>query len=556
MFCYNELSKLNPNSITKFIDPLPTPPKINFLTQCNSNNISIEMCEFYQTLHSQIPPTKLWGFNKSYPGPTFYVRKDFPINVTWLNNLPSTHILPNDCTIDGCCGNPQVKTVVHLHGAVNPSESDGIPEAWFTNNFNFVGPLFENRTYFYPNLNKPCTLWYHDHSIGTSRLNVYAGLAGMYIVEDDYSLSLNLPKGNYDIPLVIQDRDFYEDGSLFYPRNDADAGSGMSMGTLMNEMNSSKKSKCSDAQDSVPTCSCGCPKGACDVSFVPDFFGSFNLVNGRVWPYLEVEPRKYRFRVLNGSNGRFYNLLFSKQLEFYVIGNDLGFLEAPVTVNSLLIGPAERYDIVVDFSKYKNSDILLLNDSKAADSSGDYPDQNSGTVMLFKISNCTKSKDTSLIPDNFITYPILNPKDACTTRKITLQMRTDDCGRVEHTLNNKLRSNEINETPELGDTEIWEFINQTDQSHPMHLHLVHFFTLESRKIKEQSGKISYAGPCIKTAPESSGPKDTVIVPAFTSVKVIAKFVPYTGLYEYHCHVLEHEDYEMSRPFRVITKRYI
>ena len=206
-----------------------------------------------------------------------------------------------------------------IHGGSTPPESDGHPEAWFTKGFERAGPLFEQKTYQYPNDQRATTLWYHDHALGITRLNVYAGLAGFYLIRDKEERSLKLPKGPYEIPLVIQDRSFNEDGSLFYPScpNEIDGGT------------------CEG--DELP-----------NPSIVPEFFGDTILVNGKVWPFLEVEPRKYRFRLLNGSNSRFYILKFDKTLPFIQIGTDGGLLETPVTLNEIILGPAERADVIVD----------------------------------------------------------------------------------------------------------------------------------------------------------------------------------------------------------------
>ena len=170
--------------------------------------------------------------------------------------------------------------MVHLHGAKVQPDSDGYPEAWFTNGFQTTGPFFENRVYHYPNDQQATTLWYHDHALGTTRLNVITGLAGFYLIRDNDEDALNLPSGDFEIPLMIQDRAFNDDGSLFYPLQDL---------------------------DEPPTNDTEIPP-----VWVPEFFGDTVLVNGKVWPFLEVEPRKYRFRILNASNARFYHLTLKR----------------------------------------------------------------------------------------------------------------------------------------------------------------------------------------------------------------------------------------------------
>jgi spore coat protein A len=210
--------------------------------------------------------------------------------IKWINNLPAKHLLPIDYTVHGAHMDvPEVRTVVHVHGASVEPESDGYPEAWFTKGFEQVGPYFTKKVYQYDNYMRTCTLWYHDHTLGITRLNVYAGLAGFYLVRDQQERLLNLPCGPYEIPLMIQDKSFNKDGSLYYPRQP-------------------------------------------ETSVVPEFIGDTILVNGKVWPYLEVEPRKYRFRLLNASNTRFYRLKLDSGQLIYQVGTERGLMEYPIGV--------------------------------------------------------------------------------------------------------------------------------------------------------------------------------------------------------------------------------
>lgn len=271
--------------LKKFADPLPIMKTIR-PTSCIQQVpcFEVTMKETFQKLHRDLPPTKVWGYNGQYPGPTFHVWKHQPIHVLWKNELPDRHFLPIDTTVHGAeKKQPEVRTVVHLHGGVTPDTSDGYPEAWFTRHFKKVGPYFSHRMYTYPNHQDAASLWYHDHAMGITRLNIYAGLSGMYIVHDENEARLNLPCGPYDLPLIIQDRSFREDGSLYYPSRP-------------------------NQPETAPT-----------PSVIPDFYGDTILVNGRVWPYLNVEPRKYRFRILNGSNARFYRFSLSNGAPFIQI---------------------------------------------------------------------------------------------------------------------------------------------------------------------------------------------------------------------------------------------
>jgi len=226
--------------LEKYKDALPIPKVIKPVGKKNGQPYyELEMTEFYQNLHSDMGDTKLWGYNKSYPGPIIEVQKDKPVYVRWINNLPDKHFLPIDKTIHGAKHNPEVSTVVHLHGLNVRPESDGFPDDWYTPG--------KSALYYYPNRQPAATLWYHDHAIGITRLNVYAGLAGMYLIRDKHEEDLNLPSGEYEIPLIIQDRDFNDDGSLSYPAPNING-----------------------VQPSI----------------TPGFFGSYALVNGKVWPHL------------------------------------------------------------------------------------------------------------------------------------------------------------------------------------------------------------------------------------------------------------------------------
>ena len=194
--------------LKKFVDALPIPSVLKATEKIDGIPFyKVTMKQVQQKLHRDLPRTTVWGYNGLYPGPTFEARRNDPIFVKWENKLPFEHLLPVDRTIHGAePDKPSVRTVVHLHeGRVRP-ESDGYPEAWFTRDFENVGPKFVNKVYFYPNCQRPATLWYHDHALGITRLNVYAGLAGFYILRDKEEEKLNLPSGKFEVPLVIQDR--------------------------------------------------------------------------------------------------------------------------------------------------------------------------------------------------------------------------------------------------------------------------------------------------------------------------------------------------------------
>ncbi|MDQ0483989.1 multicopper oxidase family protein [Guptibacillus hwajinpoensis] len=510
--------------LEKFVDRLPIMPVIQPLMMKNQiPYYDLTMKESMLKLHRDLPPTRVWGYNGLFPGPTFHVFRGQPIRVLWRSALPEKHFLPIDTTVHGADhGAPEVRTVVHLHGGVTPDTSDGYPEAWFTPGFQQVGRYFTNAVYEYPNDQAATNLWYHDHAMGITRLNIYAGLAGMYIVHDEEEQSLWLPDGEFDIPLVLQDRSFRADGSLYYPAE--------------------------------PTP----PVEGVDPSVLPDFFGKTNLVNGKVWPYLEVEPRKYRFRILNGANARFYGLSLSNDLPFLQIGTDQGLLEHPVPVTNLLLAPAERADVVIDFSSSAGEEIVMRNGAASPFPQGKLPNpKTTGVVMQFRVKKHLSSPDHSNVPHNLSTYHVMNPVQSNNERNLLLSMRPDEYGRSIHLLNDQLWTDPITEMPRLGDVEIWSLVNVSNATHPIHLHLVKFQILDRQpfdaEVYENEGRIVPTGKRMKPALNEQGWKDTVRANPKEITRIIMKFEPYAGLFVWHCHILEHEDYEMMRPYVVVGK---
>jgi len=380
---------LDPMTLTKFMDPLVVPPVMQ-PTSPGGTYYEIGMYQINQQLHSQLPPTAVWGYGTSaatanFPAFTIEAVRDVPIDVKWINNLPMDHLLGYaiDYTLHMVGyhnGMPTgewtegVPTVVHVHGGEVPGGSDGGPDAWFTQNWAEKGPAWESgnihEVYSYPNEQLPATLWYHDHVLGITRLNVYAGLAGFYLLRDpDIEAPLNLPSGAYEIPIVIQDRMFFTDGQLMYPVG-------------------------GDNPDVHPL-------------WQPEFFGNTIVVNGVVWPYLEVEPRKYRFRMLNGSNARFYALEIMDDITnmrgpgFWQIGSDGGYMDAPVLLadpndmNSprMVMAPGERCDVIVDFSACTPGQTFTMrNNAKSPYPNGGNVDpQTTGQIMQFRVVQSTGS---------------------------------------------------------------------------------------------------------------------------------------------------------------------
>jgi spore coat protein A len=508
----------DPTTIPKFVDSLPIPATARPFFYRNSSEkmelfYYIVMMEAKHRFHKYFPLTTIWGYNGTYPGPTIEVAKDSHVKVKWENNLPPRHLLPVDHTLHGTMDTPDVRTVVHLHGANVEAHSDGHPEAWFSRDYRFVGQNFTREVYEYTNHQAGGTLWYHDHALGITRLNVYAGLAGFYLIRDFLEKRLNLPEDSYEIPIMIQDKSFNEDGSLFYPDNATPP-----------------------VDNPVPS----------TPSF---FFGNTIVVNGKIWPYLEVEPRKYRFRILNASNIRAYDLRLSNGGVFHQIGTELGLLHHPVDISSFILEPAERIDLVIDFSEYKGQEITLLNDSPAPPSPG------TELIMKFKVGNELKYPDTSTIPEELMPFHKIDPALAAKERTLHLDETTDHYGRVLHLLNNKMWNEPATETPALDTIEIWHLVNHFDFPHPIHLHLVHFEILGRKVFTEEDfdeyGNYKFNLESLTPPLDfEKGPKDVVRTEPGQVTSIVMHFKEHCGDYVWHCHILEHEDNDMMRPLRV------
>ncbi|MBZ2174317.1 multicopper oxidase domain-containing protein [Schnuerera sp. xch1] len=516
-------------TIQPFINPLPI-PKILQPKERNKHHTyyEVRMQKFLHQFHSELPPTRVWGYEGQIPGPTIEVEQGENIHIQWINELPDTHFLPIDQTIHGAGeGMPEVRTVVHIHGAEVEPDSDGYPDAWFTRNFEKCGPRFVNRIYKYPNNQNPTTLWYHDHALGITRLNVYAGLAGMYIIRNEQERALNLPSGIYEIPLVIQDKTFNDDGSLFYPST-------------------------VDVPDRPPDFP--------DVSITPGVDGDTIIVNGKAWPYLEVEQRKYRFRILNASNERFYRMSLDSGQQFIQIGSDGGLLQRPVRLDEITIAPAERIDIVIDFTNQPiGTNIILTNSARVPFDFGEEPDpETTGLIMEFRVRE-RNSEDNSVVPQFLNVIKRFNEYDAVKIRDITLDVTRDNFNRLLFLLNNHEYMDGITEDPTIGNLEIWRIINQGAAVHPIHIHQIQFQILDRTPFDVDAfnltGQLRFTGEPELPPANERGWKDTVQAPPGFVTRIAVRFGPYTGRYVYHCHILEHEDHDMMRPFDVLPRKH-
>jgi spore coat protein A, manganese oxidase len=492
---------LDPSTLTPFVDPLPIPPRAQPAGVRPHPHHPSQKLPYYRIaarevqmrVHRDLPLTRMWSFGDSFPGPTIAVESGQGALVDWVNQLPPQHFLPIDHTLCGAGRDvPEVRAVVHLHGGRTPPESDGYPEKWTTPG--------QTQECFYPCGQDAALLFYHDHTMGINRLNTYAGMQGLFVIRDEQERSLNLPGGRYEIPLLLADRLLTPKGQLYYPRSDHP-----------------------------------------DTTWVPEVFGNAILVNGKLTPYLEVEPRKYRFRLMNGSNGRFYRVSLSDRSEFHVIGNDQGLLHAPVTVRRVPLAPAERADIVIDFAALPGATLRLVSDSF--------------DLMQFRVAR-QGVPDTSALPTELRAATPPDEKTAIKTRQLTLDEQMSDVQKsMGMLLNGTPWHMPVTEKPVLNTSEIWEFINLTEDSHPIHLHLVRFQILDRRRIDPfdyGAKKVQrYTGAALPPEPFESGWKDTVRADPSMVTRILVPFTGFSGRYVWHCHILEHEDNEMMRPFEVL-----
>ena len=511
--------------LTPFIDALPIPPVLQ-PTGTRADGVlqyTISIEEATQSVHTEMDntPTSLWTYNGAWPSSTIVATKGTPIEVTYVNNLPAGgggNRGGNILEVDNCAHGPNdwgdsKRVVTHLHGGHVPARVDGQPEYHILPG--------ETDVYEYPNNQEAATVWYHDHALGITRLNVYAGMAGFYLIRDaedtlDSNNAFGLPSGQYEIGMAIQDRTFNEDGSLFYNAQLEDA-----------------------------------------------FKGELALVNGKVMPFLNVDQGKYRFRVLNGSQSREYHLRLENTTDpgndpsFILVGTDLGLIDAPIDLgNDIgLQGPAERMDVVVDFEGYPaGTEIILRNDDATLPL---LP-----SIMKFIVTG--NPGHTTDIAETLRPVDPLPEDSADVTRYFRLAKETVPCNNDPgRTVNewliesltggpcvpdglggcqneNGKHWDDVTEFPILGQREVWEFFNDTNSYHPMHVHLVRFQI------------VSKSGPngTIPLQPwEKNTWKDIVHIPPNTTARIIMDFEDYAGRFPNHCHLLDHEDHEMMRQFQ-------
>ena len=577
--------------------------------------------------------TKVWGYGNdtvSWPGQTIQVMStsaggDPETVVRWENELQGKkHLLSVDTNLHWCYSlhgassangvdytqfsikKNGVPIITHLHGGNTDFQFDGNPEFFYSPDGEVKGPQWDfapggfTNTFRYNNDVPAGNLWYHDHALGLTRLNVYAGLAGFYFVRDEFDTGLpgnphNLPAFPYELAYAIQDRMFTDNGALFYPAFPGDPfydGFITGEGAIL-------------PPDLFPG---GGPTA------LAEFFGDHMVVNGKIWPKEVVEPRNYRMRLLNGCDSRFMVVQFvtvnagetdpntGTPLPFEVIGSDQG-LGTPAQTDMLVFEPGGRYDIVVDFSQVPfGSRVIMKNlggDAPFGGAFGDdldledlFPDRQTDRIMAFDVVVPMSDVSDDFNPDNLPGYGGVEDNDA-TTRRVALFEGTDEFGRLQPLLGT-VKDGDLNtdnvatahtwsqpttETPASNSTEIWEIYNFTADAHPVHLHLVNFEILDRREFeyqvtgtqettqhndtKGEVPEISFiqdTGP-VDLGPEyfEAAPKDMVTslpgdpegVPAATGqvVRIRAHFDK-PGRYVWHCHILSHEDHEMMRVLQV------
>jgi FtsP/CotA-like multicopper oxidase with cupredoxin domain len=429
--------------------------------------------------------TPIIGYDGSYPGPSIVARSGRPVKLHAMNMLSEP-------------------ISVHLHGGHVPAESDGHPLDVIMPpmSMDTGEPMVHHKLYTYPNANQiAATLWYHDHAMYYTSQHAYFGMAGFYILTDSVEDNLPLPKAPYDIPLVIQDRRFNADRSFHYSEDSC---------TIMH-----------------------------------GYLGDKILVNGAIQPYLEVANRKYRFRILNGSNARFYQLSLSNGQPFVQIGSDGGLLPAPISRSSMLISPGERIEVVIDFASSPGSQIVLRNTLGSGDTA---------TIMRFDVVR--REKEQFSVPRTLRPLTRLSTSKAKRTRRLTMSMlgmSSPDPWGFNGLSYDPMR---IDADPALDDVEIWEIVNPMGMNHNFHAHAV-MWQLVSRN-------------GVAPAAYEAGWKDTFAMPGMSTIRVIAQFTDYKcsnevkhsdmdmpGMQDYymnymsHCHILEHEDNGMMSGFSIV-----
>jgi len=618
-----------------FVNPVPDAMAPGFIYKPKKGKIKVTMGpsvqqtglvdEFGARLNTPVFGYGENGSFVSWPGRTFEVQSGQPLQVKWENKLydpvtglPATHPIvsnaaggfgdgPVDTSLHWCYSLPGyeafdiptngVPVVPHLHGGHTTDIFDGNPEYFFSPGYGVRGPRWVEKTYVYDNDQPAGNLWYHDHALGITRLNVYAGLAGFYFVRDEFDTGkadnpLGLPAWPYEKAYAIQDRMFRDSGELFYPTYPGDpfyedfiTGEGA---VLPPEL---------------------FPNGG--PAALAEFFGDHMVVNGVIWPKEDVEPRNYRLHLLNGTDSRFMAIRFravpagvtdpsaaGAPIQFNVIGSDQGLASSATMTDMLVSEPGSRYDIVVDFKGLQGQRIIMENIGGDEPFGGDIPGPavfgETNRVMAFDVAEMANVAD-GFNPDNIDNAYMPSTAAEDRVRKVALFEGMDEFGRLQPLLGTAEPASDMNnnpiywpggplagqpmegsiawhspttENPALGSTEIWEIHNATGDAHPVHLHLVHFDILDRQEfsadvidqpVLQHNGLLgmgfrleNIALGAMVTTPEGyveNAPKDMVTALPDQITRIKATFDK-PGRYVWHCHILSHEDHEMMRVLHV------
>lgn len=446
---------------------------------------NVDVKEALHSFHPQLPLNPVWGYDGVVPGPLFKARYGKPMIVRFRNNLPA-----------GSTGFGDPSIITHLHNAHNGTESDGYPGDFYGS-----GSFKDHHFPFMLAGGDPNealgTLWYHDHRLDFTGPNVYKGLAGMFFLYDEVDSgdetdtragALRLPSGEYDVPLVLADKQFDGNGALFYDQTDLNG-----------------------------------------------FIGDRHTVNGAIQPYFKVAKRKYRFRVLNGSTARFYSFKLSSGRSFQLIATDGNLLDAPITMTEFTIAPAERYDVVVDFSGHNIGDQIIVQNF-VAHTTGRGPSGRLTTpiqVLRFEVDR--EAADPSQVPAKLRTLPPIDTANVAATRRWEFM---NEGG--AWTVNGRIFNlNRVDAVIKKGTSEIWDLMGGSmEWAHPIHIHLEEFRII---------GRGGRAVPA-----EERGRKDVVkLTSGSPSARIFIRFRDMEGSYVMHCHNTVHEDHAMMVRFDVV-----
>ena len=526
--------------LRKFIQPVPLPGAgIVVAAQRGPGRYAFTQRQISRQLHPDLPPTPIWAYDDGSGlagqagsfGMAIVAQSGTPIKVSYTNGLPEKYPawIPVDTRL--AQRGRHVRLMTHLHGGFVAAASDGNP-AVTPDGFGRGETQHVSYTNQLPQM--PASLrWFHDHGMGTTRLDVFAGLAAAYLIRDGYDTGtepnpIGIPGGAYEIPLVIQDRQFSPDGTFLYPVSE------------------------------IP-----------GITWIGEYFGDVMLANGKVWPYLDVEPRMYRFRILNGCNARIMSLSIGG-LPMWQIGAEGGLFDVPVPVRRLVLASAERADVIVDFRGLAGRSLVLSNSTPAAPVSTPAPPL--ADVMQIRVGTRVTHRGPKSIPSSLpgqrarLRHPVR-------TRYITLNEIAPETAGWYLNLNGvHFGERPVTETPRAGTVEDWVFVNLTPDTHPMHVHLVTFQVVGRTPFNDDAYRKAHGGkngapggidpapfatgPMVPPTPDERGFKDTVKANPGYFTTIRAKFDLPRGVkgaqtYVHHCHIVEHEDNDMMRPFTVL-----